>query len=211
MTLERRISRAERLLKMFARSGRKYRNEFRDTLNILIHMQVRDKEEYLARQRKLDEKIDILIATQTATEEQMKQTDKRIEAWAARTETLGARTETLGARTETLGARTEALAERTEVLAERTEALAVRTEALAERTETLAATTETLAERTETLAERTEVWAERTEVWAVRTEAWAAKTSENLDRLTASQAKTDKALERFLDGLNKGRNGSSTD
>jgi hypothetical protein len=141
VTVEKRISRAERLLKMFARSGRKYRNEFSDTLNILIHMQVREKEEYLARQRKLDEKIDILIATQSATEEQMKETGKRIEA-------LGARTETLAARTETL---------------------------------------------------------------AARIEAWAARTSENLDRLAASQAKTDKALQRFLDGLNKGRNGNSTD
>lgn len=40
-------------------------------------------------------------------------------------------------------------------------------------------------------------------------EALAAKTEQALDRLAASQAKTDEALRRFINSLNKNRNGSS--
>ena len=86
MELEQRIVRAERLLKMFARSGRKYRNEFRQSLNALIAMQMQDHEEWRARHQAMDEKINILINAQITTDEQMKKTDERIEALQAKTE-----------------------------------------------------------------------------------------------------------------------------
>lgn len=123
MTLEGRISRAERILKVFARQGRKYRNEFREKIDILIHMQMRDNEEYRARQRKLDEKISILTGAHISTEEQRKETDKRIEALSAK----------------------------------------------------------------------------------------VYEGLDRLDRLVVSQAKTDEAIDRYLDGLSEERNGNSTD
>jgi hypothetical protein len=84
MTLERRIARAERVLKMFVRSGRKYRRQFRENVQMLIHMQMRDNDEWRARHRAMDEKINILINAQIATDEQMKRTDEQIEALTAR-------------------------------------------------------------------------------------------------------------------------------
>ena|SRR5688500_7071123 len=83
MTPERRIARAERVLKMLARSGRKYRKEFREQINILIHTQTRDNEEWRARHRAMDEKITILINAQIATDEQLKKTNHQIEALTA--------------------------------------------------------------------------------------------------------------------------------
>ena len=83
MTPERRIARAERVLKMLARSGRKYRKEFREQINILIHTQLRDNEEWRVRHRAMDEKIIILINAQIATDEQIKKTDEQIEALTA--------------------------------------------------------------------------------------------------------------------------------
>ena len=85
-TLEQRIARAERMLKMFVRSGRKYRKQFRENVEILIHMQMRDNEEWRARQRVQDEKLNILINAQIATDDQMKRTDERIEAFQAKTD-----------------------------------------------------------------------------------------------------------------------------
>ena len=96
MTLLQRIVRAERMLKMFARRGRKYRNEFRENLNILINAQI-------------------------ATEDQLKRTGEQIN----------------------------------------------------------------------------------------KTDEQIKKTGEQISALTASQAKTDEALRRFIDGLSKGRNGRS--
>src|SRR5688500_20255243 len=78
MTLEQRIARAERMLKMFVRRGRKYRTEFRDSVNILIAMQMKDNKEWRARKREMDERIKILINAQIATEEQIKSTDEQI-------------------------------------------------------------------------------------------------------------------------------------
>jgi chromosome segregation ATPase len=78
MTLERRIARAERVLKMFVRSGRKYRRQFRENVQMLIHMQMRDNDEWRARHRAMDEKINILINAQIATDEQMKRTDEQM-------------------------------------------------------------------------------------------------------------------------------------
>ena len=60
MTFERRLARAERVLKMFLRRGRQYRNEFR------------------ARHGDTDEKIDILINCQIDTNEQLRRTDEQL-------------------------------------------------------------------------------------------------------------------------------------
>ena len=78
LTLEQRIARAERILKMFVRKGRKHRTDFREKVEILIAMQMKDYEEWRARQRAMDEKINILINVQTATDEQLKSTDERM-------------------------------------------------------------------------------------------------------------------------------------
>ena len=71
LTLEQRIARAERVLKMFVRRGRKYRSEFREDIAILIHTQMRDNREWRARKREIDERINILINSQIATDEQI--------------------------------------------------------------------------------------------------------------------------------------------
>ena len=78
LTLEQRIARAERVLKMFVRKGRNYRKEFREKIEILLAMQMKDYEEWLARQRALDEKINILISAQMGTDERLKSTDERM-------------------------------------------------------------------------------------------------------------------------------------
>lgn len=83
MTLEQRIARAERVLKMFVRRGRGYRKQFREDIEILIHTQMRDNDEWRARHRAMDEKINILINAQIATEDQIKKTDQQIEALTA--------------------------------------------------------------------------------------------------------------------------------
>ena len=90
MTPERRIARAERVLKMLARSGRKYRKEFREQINILIHTQLRDNEEWRVRHRAMDEKITILINAQIATDEQIKKTDEQIKKTDKQIEALTA-------------------------------------------------------------------------------------------------------------------------
>ena len=82
-TLEQRIGRAERVLKMFVRAGRKYRKGFREDIETLIHTQMRDNDEWRARHRAMDEKINILIDAQIATDEQLKRTDQQIEALSA--------------------------------------------------------------------------------------------------------------------------------
>ena len=45
----------------------------------------------------------------------------------------------------------------------------------------------------------------------IATDEQIKKTDEQIEALTARQAKTDEALERFLNGLSKGRNGNSSD
>ena len=60
MTLEQRIKRAETLLKMFLRRGRKYRNEFRENFKMLVNAQI-------------------------ATEDQIKRTYQQIESFAVET------------------------------------------------------------------------------------------------------------------------------
>ena len=134
MTLEQRVARAERMLILFVKAGRRGRSEWRkashdqgDKINILIDMQMRYSEEWRARHREMDEKINILINAQIATEEQIKKTDEQMK---------------------------------------------------------------------------------RTDQ---RIEASQTRTDEALDSLAASQAKTEEALQRFLDRLNNGRNASSLD
>lgn len=63
------------------RSG--YRKQFREDIEILIHTQMRDNDEWRARHRAMDEKINILINAQIATEDQIKKTDQQIEALTA--------------------------------------------------------------------------------------------------------------------------------
>lgn len=72
MTPEQRLDRAERILVMMAKIGRQTRREWRDKLNILIDMQIRNEEERKVASREQDEKINILIHTQTETTEQIK-------------------------------------------------------------------------------------------------------------------------------------------
>lgn len=74
MTLEKRMQRAERMLIMFANSGRRYRAEFR------------------AEHREMNEKINILINAQIATDEQIKKTDEQIKRTDEQIEKLTART-----------------------------------------------------------------------------------------------------------------------
>lgn len=71
MTLEQRVARAERMLILFVKAGRRGRSEWRKA----SHEQ--------------GEKIDILINAQIATEDQLKRTDEQLQALAvsqARTE-----------------------------------------------------------------------------------------------------------------------------
>ena len=98
MTLERRIARAERVLKMFVRSGRKYRRQFREDVQMLIHMQMRDNDEWRARHRAMDEKINILINAQIATDEQMKRTDEQMKRTDEQIKRTDERIEALTAR-----------------------------------------------------------------------------------------------------------------
>ena len=79
MTLEQRIARAERMLKRFVRRGRKYRTEFRESVNILINAQIATEEQLkrtdeqiaalAASQAKTDEALDRLTASQAKTDE----------------------------------------------------------------------------------------------------------------------------------------------
>lgn len=100
MTLEQRVARAERMLILFVKAGRRGRSEWRKA----SHDQA--------------EKIDSLINAQIATEDQLKRTDDQLKSFASKTE-------------------------------------------------------------------------------------------QTLDRLAASQVKTDEALRRFINSLNKSRNGNS--
>jgi peptidoglycan hydrolase CwlO-like protein len=85
VTLEERISRAERVLKVFARKGREYRNDFRQKINILINCQI-DTNEQLNRTAKqlkeTDEQIKKTDEQIKKTDEQIKKTDEQIEALA---------------------------------------------------------------------------------------------------------------------------------
>lgn len=65
MTPEQRIARAERMLTMFVRAGRRYRTVFR------------------AQHREMNEKINILINTQIETSELLKGTDQQIQSLTA--------------------------------------------------------------------------------------------------------------------------------
>jgi hypothetical protein len=72
MTLEQRIDRAERMLILFVKAGRRNRSEWR-------------KES-----RQQGEKIDILINAQIATEDQLKRTDEQIKKTDEQIEALTA-------------------------------------------------------------------------------------------------------------------------
>ena len=82
MTLEQRIARAERVLKMFLRRGRKYRKEFRESVNIVINAQIAT-EDQLKRTgqqiketgqqiKKTGEQIEALTASQARTDEALR-------------------------------------------------------------------------------------------------------------------------------------------
>ena len=90
MTLEQRVARAERMLILFVKAGRRSRSEWRkesraqgDKIDILIDTQMRYSEEWRARHREMDEKINILINAQIATEDQLKRTDEQIQVLTA--------------------------------------------------------------------------------------------------------------------------------
>ena len=68
MTPEQRLDRVERILGTLATSGRKARSEFREKINILISMQMRNEEAWRAESRSQDEKIKILIDAQIRNE-----------------------------------------------------------------------------------------------------------------------------------------------
>ena len=71
-TLEQRIAQAERILKMFVIKGRKYRKEFRESVNILINAQIAT-EDQLKRTgeqiKRTDEQLGALTASQVRTDE----------------------------------------------------------------------------------------------------------------------------------------------
>ena len=162
MTLEQRIARAERLLKMFLRRGRKYRNEFRESFKMLVNAQI-------------------------ATEDQIKRTDKQIEALGV----SQAKTE------QTLDrlAATQALSHaRLDETLDRLAASQAKTEQTLDR---LAATQASSHARLDETLDRLA--------------ASQAKTEQTLDRLAASQAKTDETLDRFIKNLGKDRNGNFSD
>ena len=69
---QRQIARLERVFKTMARRGRTTRNDFRAQINILIDTQMKYGEEWRAKHRAMDEKINILINAQIATDEQLK-------------------------------------------------------------------------------------------------------------------------------------------
>ena len=74
-TLEQRIARAERVLKMFGRKGRKYRTEFRESVNILVNAQIAT-EDQLKRTgeqiKRTDEQLEALTASQAKTDEALR-------------------------------------------------------------------------------------------------------------------------------------------
>lgn len=68
MTLEQRIARAERVLKMLVRRGRKYRHEFREGLNFLINAQIATEDQL----KRTGEQIERLTASQAKTDEALR-------------------------------------------------------------------------------------------------------------------------------------------
>jgi uncharacterized protein YoxC len=67
MTPEQRLGRVERILGLFAREGRRQREQSREQnerINILIHMSERDREVRQAESHELNEKINILVNSQ---------------------------------------------------------------------------------------------------------------------------------------------------
>jgi hypothetical protein len=72
LTLEQRIARAERVLKMFLRRGRKYRKEFRESVNIVINAQIATEDQLKRTGQQIKE-----------TGEQIKKTGEQLEALTA--------------------------------------------------------------------------------------------------------------------------------
>jgi hypothetical protein len=75
VTLEQRMARAERMLKMFVRRGRKYRKEFRENVNILINAQIATEEQLKRTDEQIkrtDEQIEALVASQAKTDEALR-------------------------------------------------------------------------------------------------------------------------------------------
>jgi hypothetical protein len=78
MTPEERLDRAEQILVRIAKIGREARSEFRQKLNILINAQIRNEAAWRAESHALDEKINILIQSQLATNEQIRSNSEQI-------------------------------------------------------------------------------------------------------------------------------------
>lgn len=79
MTLEQRIARAERVLKMFLRRGRKYRKEFRESVNIVINAQIATEDQL----KRTGQQIKETGQQIKETGEQIKKTGEQIEALTA--------------------------------------------------------------------------------------------------------------------------------
>ena len=85
MTLEQRMARAERILKMFVTTGRNYRKEFREKVEILINAQIATEDQIKRTDeqiKKNSEQIEALTASQAKTEQAL----DRLAASQARTE-----------------------------------------------------------------------------------------------------------------------------
>ena len=88
MTPEQRFDRAERILVMMAKAGRRARHEWREQsreqsekINVLISTQIRNEEEWRAESHATNEKINLLIDAQIKTSEQIDRTEKTLRAF----------------------------------------------------------------------------------------------------------------------------------
>ena len=68
MTLERRMKRAENVLKMFLRRGRKYRKEFRESFEMLVNAQIATEDQI----KRTDQQIEALAVSQAKTDEALR-------------------------------------------------------------------------------------------------------------------------------------------
>jgi hypothetical protein len=78
MTLEQRVQRAERMLIMMARSGRRAGDEFREKINILIDTQIKDEELWRAKSDQVNEQIKALAIAQAELTQSQKLTDRAL-------------------------------------------------------------------------------------------------------------------------------------
>jgi cell division protein FtsX len=91
MTPEQRFERAERILVMLARAGRKARSEWRERVNIVISMHERHAAESRAESHAINEKINILINSQIETAEVVRKTGEQLSKTDEQLRNLGTR------------------------------------------------------------------------------------------------------------------------